>query len=115
MKDETSGFTTDKFDGLKLKMYSFLVDDSSEHKKAKSVNKYVFATTIHSQYKDVLLNNKYLMHSVNRIQSKNDKMGSYEINKIYLPSFDDKINILNNGYDGLVLCLLELIMKQKLF
>ena len=33
-------------------MYSFLVDDNSEHKKAKDVNKNVVATIIHNEYKD---------------------------------------------------------------
>ena len=40
---------------------------------------------------------------MNRIQSKNHKIGTYEVNKISLPCFDDKIHILNNGYDGLAL------------
>ena len=38
-------------------MYPFLVDDSSEHKKAKDVNKNV-ETVSHNKYKDVLLNKK---------------------------------------------------------
>ena len=41
MKDEISGAAIKEFVGLKLKMYSFLVDDSSEHKNAKGVNKNV--------------------------------------------------------------------------
>ena len=40
---------------------------------------------------------------MNRIQSKNQKIGSYQINKIFLLGFVDKIYILNNGYDGLAL------------
>ena len=32
-----------------------------------------------------------------RIQSKKHKMGTYEINKISLSVFDDKIFILNDG------------------
>ena len=39
-------------------MYSFLVDDSSEHKKAKSVNKNVVEKITHSEYKGVLFNEK---------------------------------------------------------
>ena len=31
------------------------------------------------------------MHSMNRIQSKNHGIGTYEINKISLSCFDDKI------------------------
>ena len=51
-----------EFVGLKPKMYSFLVDDNSEHKEAKGVNKNVVATISHNEYKDVLLNNKCLRH-----------------------------------------------------
>ena len=83
-------------------MYSFLVDNS-EHKKAKGVNRNIDAIKSHNEYKDVLLNNKCIRHSMNRIQSKDHRIGTYEINKIPLPCFDDKIYIQNNGYDGLAL------------
>ena len=56
-----------------------------------------------NEYKDVLLNKKCLRHSVNRIQSKDHRIGTYEINKISLSCFDDKIYIQNNGCDGLAL------------
>ena len=46
------------------------------------------------QQKDVLLNNKYLRHLMNRIQSNNHRIGTYEINQISLSCFDDKIRIL---------------------
>ena len=65
------------------------------------MNKNVVSTTSHSKYKDVLLNIKCLRHSMNRIQGKNHKIGTYEINKKFLSSFDDKIYILNSGYNGL--------------
>ena len=74
-------------------MYLFLVDDSSEHKKAKDVNKNTVGTISHGEYKGVLLNKKCLRHSMNRIQSKNDRIGSYEIKKISLSCFHDKIYI----------------------
>ena len=68
MKDETGGVGVIKeFIGLKPKMYSFLVDDSSEHKKAKRAKKFFVETISHSEYKYVLLNKKCLRHSVNRI------------------------------------------------
>ena len=38
---------------------------------------------------------------MNRIQSKNHRKGTYEINKISLFYLDDKIYIQNNGYDVL--------------
>ena len=57
-----------------------------------------------NEYKDVLLNKKCLRHSVNRIQSKDHRIGTDEINKISLPCFNDKIYIQNNRYDELTLC-----------
>ena len=55
MKDETAGVAIEGFVGLKPKMYSYFVDDDSEHKKRKGVNKNVVATISHNEYKDVLL------------------------------------------------------------
>ena len=79
-----------------------LINDNSEHKKAKDENKNV-ATISHNEYKDVLLNKKHLRHSMNSIQNKDDRIGTYEINKISLCCFDDKIFIQNNEYDELAL------------
>ena len=41
MKNETADVAIEEFVKLKPKMYSHLVDDNSEHKKAKCVNKNV--------------------------------------------------------------------------
>ena len=80
-------------------MHSFLVDDSSKHKKARGVNKNVVATIRHGEYKDVFLNEKCFRHLMNRIQSKDNRIGTYS--KISLSCFNDKICIQNNGYDGI--------------
>ena len=80
-----------------------MVGDNNEHKNAKGVNRNVVATKYHNECKDVLLNNKCIRHTMNRTQSKDHRIGTYEINKILLCSFDDKICIQNNGYDGLAL------------
>ena len=66
MEDETGGVVIEKFVGLKPKMYSFLVDNN-EHKKATGVNNNIVATIDHNEYEDVLLKNKCLRHSMNRI------------------------------------------------
>ena len=58
MKGETGAFTIKEFAGLKPKMYSFLVDNTSEHKNAKGVNRNVVATISHGEYKDGLLHKK---------------------------------------------------------
>ena len=77
-------------------MCSFLVDDSNEYKIVKDENKNIVATISQTEFKSVLLNNKYLRHSTNIIQSKNHRMGTYEINKISWSCFDGKVYILNN-------------------
>ena len=91
------------FYGLNSKMYSFLVDDSSEYKKTKSVNKNVAATTRHGECKDALLNKTFLRHSMNSVQNKNHRIGSYKIIKISLSCCDYKIYILNKGCSGVAL------------
>ena len=40
---------------------------------------------------------------MNRIQSKDHRLGTYEMNKISLSYFDVKIHILNNEFNGLAL------------
>ena len=103
MKDETGGVAIEEFVGLKPKMYSFLVDDNSEHKKAKGVNRNVVATISHSEYKNVLLNKKCFRHSVTKIQSKDHRIETYKVIKISLSGFSDQIYFQNNEYDGLAL------------
>ena len=103
MKDKTTSVSIKEFVGLKPKMYSFLVNDSSDHKKAKSVNKNVVVTISFNEYKNVLCNQKCLRHLMKRTQSNNHRIGTYEINKIVLSYFDDKLYIINNEYDGLAL------------
>ena len=93
MKDEPAGVPIEEFVRLKPKMYLYLVDHNSKQKKAKGINKNVFATIGHYEYKNVLLNKKCSRYSVNRIQSKDHRIGIYEINKISLSCFDDKIYI----------------------
>ena len=97
MKGETGSVAIEEFLGLKPKMYSFLVDDNSEHKTTEGMNRNVAAAISHNEYKHVLLNNKCIRHSVNRI------IETDEVSKISLSCFENKIYIQNNGYDGLAL------------
>ena len=55
------------------------------------------------------------MNSMNRIQSKDHRIRTYEINRIFLSSFDDKIYILNNRYDGLALGYLSQLWENSHF
>ena len=65
MKDETIGVAIEEFVGLKPKMYLFLLD-KNKHNKAKGVNKRFVAAISHNEYKDVLLNNECIKHSMNQ-------------------------------------------------
>ena len=60
------------------------------------MNRNVNAKISHNEQKDVLLINKCIRHSMNRNESKDHRIGTYEINKISLSCFDDKIYIKNN-------------------
>ena len=43
MTDKTARVAIEEFAGLKPKLYSYLVNDNSQHKKAKGVNRHLFA------------------------------------------------------------------------
>ena len=103
IKDETAGVRIEVSVRLKPKIHSYFVDDNNEHKKAKGINKNIVVTINQNEYKDVLLNKKYLRHSINGIQSKGHRIGAYEINSISLSCFDDKTYIQKNGCDGLAI------------
>ena len=61
------------------------------------------AAITNNEYKDVLMYEKCLRHSMNSIQSKDNKIGTYKISRISFSWFDDKIYIQNNECDGLAL------------
>ena len=48
---------------------------------------------------------------MNRIQRKNHEIGTYKMSKISLSSFDNKIYILNNGYNRSALSLNSFFIK----
>ena len=52
---------------------------------------------------------------MNKIQSKNHGKGVCEINKTSLSCFHDKIYILNNGYNRLLLVIRVNYSKIKLY
>ena len=79
MKDETADVVIEEFVRLKPKVYLYLVDDTSEHKNGKGVNKNVVATINYNEFKDVLLNKRCFKHSMNRIQSKDHRVATCKI------------------------------------
>ena len=81
----------------------FILSGNNKHKNVKSVNKNVVAAISYKEYKDALLNNRCIRHSINSIQSRNHRIGTYEMIKTLLSCFNAKIYIQNNGYDRLAL------------
>ena len=97
MKDEFNGVKIIQFVGLKSKMYSFISVDDREVNKAKGINKKLR----HEEYVDVLFNKIVVRHNMKRIQSKLHEIGTYDVFKIPLSCFDDKIYVLYDGINTL--------------
>ena len=93
MKDEYGGVIVTEFVGLKSKMYSVKKTDGKEYNTAKGVN----IATKFNKFKDVLFNKKIIRQKMTRIQAKNQKIGTYEIDKISLSCFNDKRHVLDDG------------------
>ena len=101
MKDKVKGKIISEFVGLKSKMYSLVIVNNEEIKKAKCVNKSVVKNIRHKEYVDVLSNKNLTRHEMKRIQSKLHRIGTYDVCKISLACFDNKWYILNDGINSL--------------
>ena len=97
MKDEMSGKIIAEFVGLRSKMYSIVTVDDEKIVRAKEVNRKL----IHSEFVDVLFDEKVVRHCMKRILAKRNKIGTYDIRKISLSCFDDKRYVLNDGVNSL--------------
>ena len=93
MKDEFGGVIVNELVGLKSKMYSIKKIDGNEYKAAKEVS----IAIEFNKFKDGLFNENIIRHKMKRIQSKKHKLKIYEIDKISLSCFDDKIYVLDDG------------------
>jgi len=72
--------------------------EESGDKKAKGVKKNVIRREIsHSDYRDVIFDNKMMHHQMRSIRSEKHQISTYHLNKISLCPFDDKRYILSNG------------------
>ena len=87
MKDKTAGDAITKFVVLRAKMYSYFADYNNEYKKAKGVNRNIVAPISQNEYKNVLLSNKCIRYTMNRIQSKDHRIGMYEINQVFYQTY----------------------------
>ena len=117
MKDELGGKIMTKFVGLRVKTYSYLIDDGTEDKKAKRTKKcvikrklkfenykncleatqlenkinYLEKNKIHiDSIKEFIKNNKSILKIQQSFKSERHNVFTEEINKIALSSNDDK-------------------------
>ena len=91
MKDKLGGKIMKEFFGLRAKTYAYLMDDDSEHKKAKGTKKCVIKREIMPKnYKDCLFNDRTIVKSQQRFESDYHSVYTEQINKVALSSNDDK-------------------------
>ena len=90
-KDELGEKIMKEFCALRAKTYTYLMEDDSEHKKAKGTKKCIIKRRLmFENYKDSLFNDKTIMRSQLRFKSDLHNMYTEEVNKIALSSNDDK-------------------------
>ena len=96
-KDEVAGKQITDFVGLRPKLYSFKVEESSINKKCKGVKKAVVKKQIEFEdYVQCLFSGEKQMRSMNIIQSENHEIYSKEVNKVALSNEDDKREVLDD-------------------
>ena len=96
-KDEVGGKQITKFVGLRPKLYSFKVEESSTTRKCKGIKKNVVKKQIEFEdYVDCLFSNKKQMRKMNIIRSENHEIYSKEVNKLALSGDDDKREVLED-------------------
>ena len=92
MKDELGGKIMIKLVALRIKTYSYLMDNDSEAKKEKGTKKCVIKRMLKfPDYKDCLSNKEIILKSQQRFKSERHNVYTEKINKITLSSNDDKI------------------------
>ena len=90
-KDELGGKIMTEVVALRPKTYAYLMDDGSDHKKAKGTKKCVIKQKLmFENYKDCVFNNKTVYRSQEIFKSYYHDVYSEEVNKIALSSNDDK-------------------------
>ena len=121
-KDELGGKIMKEFVGLKVKTYVYLMDDDTEHKKAKGTKKCVIKRKLmFKNYKDCLSNDEIILKSQQRFKSDHHNVYTEQINKIALSSNDDKrlqtfdkIVTYPYGTNTFKVCESEMLNKYKL-
>ena len=120
-KDELGGKIMTGCCAFGAKVYAYITEDGSVHKRAKSTNKYIIKRKIMCEhYKDCLFNSKTIMKSQQRFRSDHHRVYTEEVNKIALNSNDDKrlqtfdgITTYLIGTNAFKVCESEMLCKIK--
>ena len=76
---------------LRAKAYAYLMEDGSEHKKAKGTKKCLIKKEItFKNYKDASFNDEIIIKPQQIFRSDHHRVCTEEVNKIALSSDDDK-------------------------
>ena len=110
-----------EFISLRTKAYAYLMEDSSEHKKAEGTKKGVINNELKlKDYKDSLFNNEIILKSQQRFKSDHHRVYTEEVNKIALSSNDDKriktfdrVTTYPYGINTFKVCESEMLIKKK--
>ena len=90
-KDDLRGKIMIECCALRAKVYAYLMQDGSKHKKAKGTKKCIIKRELmFKNYKDALFNDEIILKSQQRFKSDHHKVFTEEVNKIALSSNDDK-------------------------
>ena len=120
-KDELGRKIMKEFLAFRPKTYSYLIDQESEHKKAKGTKECVINWRLKfNNYKDGLLNNKILLKSQQRFKSEKHKVYTEKVDKIALSSNDnkrlqtfDRTATYPYGTNAFKVCENEMLSKNK--
>ena len=111
-----------EFVGLRAKTYAYLMDDDSEHKKAKGRKRCVIQQRfMFKNYNDYLLNNKIILQSQQRFKNDHHNVYSEQTNKV-APSSNvdkrlqtvDKITTYRYGTNAFKVCKSEFRRNSKI-
>ena len=92
MKDECAGALISEAACLRSKMYSILLENEKNIKKAKGTTKSVTKKQItHENYKQALFNKTVFKHGMNMLRSKDHQIYGLHLNKTTLSPFDSSV------------------------
>ena len=120
-KDELGGNIMKEFCALRAKTYTYLMNDDTEHKKAKGTKKCIIKRRLmFENYKDLLFNDKTILRSQLRFKIDLHNVYTEEVNKIALISNDDKrlqtfyrVTTYPYGTNAFKVCESEMMSKYK--